>query len=105
MDILKQLEKEFSLKPWQVENTVKLIDDSNTIPFIARYRKEATGSLDDQLLRELNDRLAYLRGLEEQKQKVIGSITEQELMTEAIMKAKKNDFMMPYQTYHSVKKA
>ena len=90
MDILKQLEKEFSLKPWQVENTVKLIDDSNTIPFIARYRKEATGSLDDQLLRELNDRLAYLRGLEEQKQKVISSITEQELMTEEIMKAIEN---------------
>ena len=84
MDILKQLQTEFSLKPWQVENTVGLIDDGNTIPFIARYRKEATGSLDDQLLRELSDRLTYLRNLEEQKEKVIASITEQELMTDEI---------------------
>ena len=53
MNILETLQTEFSLKPWQVENTVKLIDDGNTIPFIARYRKEATGSLDDQLLREI----------------------------------------------------
>ena len=87
MEISKQLEKEFNLKPWQVENTLKLIDDGNTIPFIARYRKEVTGSLDDQLLRELNDRLTYLRSLEEQKEKVINSITEQELMTEEIMKS------------------
>ena len=90
MDILKQLVQEFSLKPWQVENTVKLIDDGNTIPFIARYRKEATGSLDDQLLREMSDRLTYLRNLEEQKEKVIASITEQELMTEEIMQAIEN---------------
>ena len=87
MDILKQLQQEFSLKTYQVENTVKLIDDGNTIPFIARYRKEATGSLDDQLLRELSDRLTYLRNLEEQKQKVFDSIHEQELMTEEIMAA------------------
>lgn len=87
MDIAKQLEQEFSLKPWQVEHTIELIDDGNTIPFIARYRKEATGSLDDQLLRELNDRLSYLRNLEEQKEKIIASITEQELMTEEIMKS------------------
>ena len=85
MDIAKQLETEFSLKPWQVENTVSLIDDGNTIPFIARYRKEATGSLDDQLLRELSDRLNYLRNLEEQKEKVVASITEQELMTDEIL--------------------
>lgn len=90
MDILKQLELEFSLKPWQVKNTVDLIDDGNTIPFIARYRKEATGSLDDQLLRELNDRLSYLRNLEEQKQKIIDSITEQGLMTDDIMKSLDN---------------
>lgn len=90
MDILKQLEIEFSLKPWQIEHTVQLIDEGNTIPFIARYRKEATGSLDDQLLRELNDRLNYLRGLEEQKQKIINSITEQELMTDEIMLAIEN---------------
>ena len=87
MDIQKQLQTEFSLKPWQVENTLKLIDDGNTIPFIARYRKEATGSLDDQLLRELSERLTYLRNLEEQKEKVIASITEQEMMTDEIMKA------------------
>lgn len=85
MDILKQLEKEFSLKQWQVKNTVDLIDGGNTIPFIARYRKEATGSLDDQLLRELCDRLEYLRNLNEQKQKIIESITNQELMTDEIM--------------------
>ena len=90
MDILKQIEIEFKLKPWQVKNTVELIDDGNTIPFIARYRKEATGSLDDQLLRELNDRLAYLRNLEEQKEKVVASITEQELMTDEIMKSIEN---------------
>ena len=57
MDIIKTLTEGFSLKPFQVENTVKLIDDGNTIPFIARYRKEATGSLDDQVLRSLYERL------------------------------------------------
>ncbi|MBR3148550.1 MAG: RNA-binding transcriptional accessory protein [Eubacterium sp.] len=87
MDIQKQLQQEFSLKAYQVENTLKLIDEGNTIPFIARYRKEATGSLDDQLLRALSDRLTYLRNLEEQKEKVIASITEQELMTDEIMQA------------------
>ena len=60
MDIIKTLTEEFSLKPFQVENTVKLIDDGNTIPFIARYRKEATGSLDDQVLRSLYERLILL---------------------------------------------
>ena len=60
MDILKALTEEFSLKPFQVENTVKLIDEGNTIPFIARYRKEATGSLDDQVLRSLYERLTLL---------------------------------------------
>ena len=90
MDILKQIENEFSLKAWQVKNTVELIDAGNTIPFIARYRKEATGSLDDQLLRELNDRLEYLRSLEEQKQKVISSITEQKLMTDEILSSIEN---------------
>ena len=74
MDILQKLTNEFSLKPWQVENTVKLIDDGNTIPFIARYRKEVTGSLDDQLLRNLSERLTYLRNMEEQKDKIISSI-------------------------------
>ncbi len=60
MNIIKTLTEEFSLKPFQVENTVKLIDDGNTIPFIARYRKEATGSLDDQVLRSLYERLTLL---------------------------------------------
>ena len=60
MDIIKMLTEEFSLKPFQVENTVKLIDDGNTIPFIARYRKEATGSLDDQVLSSLYERLTLL---------------------------------------------
>ena len=60
MDIIKTLTEEFSLKPFQVENTVKLIDDRNTIPFIARYRKEATDSLDDQVLRSLYERLTLL---------------------------------------------
>lgn len=87
MDILKQLEKEFRLKPWQVSNTVELIDGGNTIPFIARYRKEATGSLDDQLLRELYERLSYLRNLTELKEKIIASITEQEKMTDEILQA------------------
>ncbi len=87
MDINLTLSSEFSLKPWQVENTIQLIDDGNTIPFIARYRKEATGSLDDQLLRDLADRLDYLRSLEEQKEKVRTAITEQEKMTEELDKA------------------
>ncbi len=84
MDILLKLTQEFSLKPWQVENTVKLIDDGNTIPFIARYRKEATGLLDDQLLRSFSDRLTYLRNMQEQKEKIISSIEEQEKMTDEI---------------------
>ncbi len=87
MDINLTLASEFGLKPWQVENTVSLIDDGNTIPFIARYRKEATGSLDDQLLRDLADRLDYLRSLEEQKEKVRTAITEQEKMTDEISAA------------------
>lgn len=87
MDILQKLSEEFHLKRGQVENTVQLIDDGNTIPFIARYRKEVTGSLDDQLLRELFDRLNYLRGLEKRKQEIIDSITEQELMTEELAAA------------------
>lgn len=90
MDILRQIETEFSLKLWQVKNTVELIDAGNTIPFIARYRKEATGSLDDQLLRELSERLAYLRSFEEQKEKIIASITEQEMMSDEIRQSIEN---------------
>lgn len=90
MDILLKLTQEFALKPWQVENTVKLIDEGNTIPFIARYRKEATGSLDDQLLRSLSDRLAYLRNMEEQKEKILATIEEQGLLTDEIAQAVEN---------------
>jgi len=87
MDILKTLQEEFSLKPFQVENTVKLIDEGNTIPFIARYRKEATGSLDDQVLRELSDRLSYLRNMDETREKIKKSIEEQGALTEELIAA------------------
>ncbi len=84
MDITLKLTQEFSLKPWQTENVIKLIDEGNTIPFIARYRKEATGSLDDQVLRTFFDRLAYLRNMQEQKEKILASIETQGLMTDEI---------------------
>ena len=87
MDINAALAKEFGLKKEQVDNTVALIDDDKTIPFIARYRKEVTGSLDDQVLRELSDRLNYLRNLEKRKEEVRASITEQEKMTDELEKA------------------
>ena len=87
MDIILTLTKEFGLKQTHVENTVKLIDDGNTIPFIARYRKEMTGALDDQVLRELNERLDYLRNLDAQREKVFNTITEQGAMTDEIAKA------------------
>ena len=87
MDILAALTTEFHLRPQQVENTVKLIDDGNTIPFIARYRKEMTGSLDDQVLRELDERLKYLRGLDEQREKVRAAIEEQGAMTPELASA------------------
>ena len=84
MDILKVLQDEFELKGFQVENTVKLIDDGNTIPFIARYRKEMTGALDDQTLRKLNERLVYLRNMDEQREKIIATIEEQGKMTDEL---------------------
>ena len=87
MDIIKVLTEEFSLKPFQVENTVKLIDEGNTIPFIARYRKEVTGSLDDQILRELSDRLNYLRNMDETREKIKKSIEEQGALTEELIAA------------------
>lgn len=90
MNINETLASEFGVKLWQIENTVKLIDESNTIPFIARYRKEATGSLDDQILRSISDRLDYLRSLAEQKEKVTSSITEQGVMTNDIAAAIEN---------------
>ncbi|MGN0683424.1 MAG: Tex family protein [Oscillospiraceae bacterium] len=87
MDINETLAKEFKLRREQVDNTVALIDDDKTIPFIARYRKEQTGSLDDTVLRELFDRLNYLRNLEKRKEEIISSITEQGKMTDEIAKA------------------
>lgn len=82
MNIIEKLAQELKLKPSQVENTVKLIDDGNTIPFIARYRKEATGALDDVTLRELEERLIYLRNLEKRKEEIIHLIEEQGKLTE-----------------------
>lgn len=87
MDIISTITNEFGLRRSQAENTVKLIDDGNTIPFIARYRKEATGSLDDQILRELYERLTYLRNLDQTREKVRSSIIEQGAMTEEISSA------------------
>lgn len=87
MEIIKILTEEFSLKPFQVENTVKLIDEGNTVPFIARYRKEATGSLDDQILRELSDRLSYLRNMEETAGKIKAAIEEQGALTDELITA------------------
>lgn len=87
MDILQTITQEFSLKPEHVNNIVALLDDGNTIPFIARYRKELTGHIDDQVLRELSDRLTYLRNLETRKGEVERSITEQGKMTDEIKQA------------------
>ena len=81
MDIIKKLAEELHIAPSQAEAAVKLIDEGNTIPFIARYRKEATGSLNDEVLRSLDERLKYLRNLEERKEQVIVSIAEQEKLT------------------------
>lgn len=85
MDINKILSDEFKVNPNQVANIISLIDEGNTIPFIARYRKEMTGSCDDQVLRDLADRLTYLRNLEKRKQEVIESINAQEKMTEKLL--------------------
>ena len=87
MDIIQQLTAQFNLQTWQVENTVKLIDEGNTIPFIARYRKEAHGTLDDQVIRELSERLEYLRNLEKRREEVRSSIEAQEKLTDEIAQA------------------
>ena len=87
MDILQTITQEFNLKPNHTANIVSLIDEGNTIPFIARYRKEMTGSCDDQVLRELFDRLTYLRNLEKRKEEVANAITEQGKMTDDIRAA------------------
>lgn len=87
MDISAKLTEEFSLKPEHVHNILNLLDEGNTIPFIARYRKEMTGAIDDQVLRNLNDRYEYLKNLEKRKEEVANAITEQEKMTEEIQSA------------------
>lgn len=81
MDIIKALQQELNIGYHQVEAAVKLIDEGNTIPFIARYRKEQTGALNDEVLRNLDERLKYLRNLEEKKEQVLTSIREQEKLT------------------------
>ena len=81
MDINQKITEELGVKKWQVDAAVRLIDEGNTIPFIARYRKEATGTLDDEQLRKLYERLNYLRGLEEKKEQVLSSIEEQGKLT------------------------
>ena len=83
-DYAQKIAQELNLKPIHVSNAIALIDEGNTIPFIARYRKEATDSMDDQLLRQLGERLEYLRGLDKRKDEVSRSITEQEAMTEQL---------------------
>lgn len=87
MDIIKELTSQFNLQTWQVENTVKLIDEGNTIPFIARYRKEAHGTLDDQIIRELSERLEYLRNLDKRREEVRALIDGQEKLTDEISAA------------------
>ena len=85
MDIVQLLQEEFKLDRWQVENTIRLIDDGNTIPFIARYRKEMTGELNDQVLREFYDRLVYIKNLQNRKEEVKRLIEEQGQLTDEII--------------------
>lgn len=87
MDIIRELTQQFNLQTWQVENTVRLIDEGNTIPFIARYRKEAHGTLDDQIIRELSERLEYLRNLDKRREEVRALIDGQEKLTDEISAA------------------
>ena len=90
MDILQIIADELNVKYKQVENAVNLIDEGNTIPFIARYRKEVTGGLSDETLRDLGERLNYLRNLENRKEEVKNSIEEQGKLTDEIVKALQN---------------
>ena len=85
--IITRIAEEIGVKPNQVENAVKLIDEGNTIPFIARYRKEVTGGLTDEQLRVLGERLSYLRNLEQRKEEVIKSIDEQGKLTDELLQA------------------
>ncbi len=84
MDFIKVIATEFGIKEIQAKNTIELIDDGNTIPFIARYRKEMTGSLDDQIIRQIFERLTYLRNLEKRKEEILSSIEEQGKLTDEI---------------------
>lgn len=86
MDIIQKLTQELSIEKWQTEAAVKLIDEDNSIPFISRYRKEATGSLNDEILRNLHERLSYLRNLEDKKEQVLATIKEQGKLTEELEK-------------------
>ena len=86
MDIIAELTKELGIERWQTQAAVDLIDADNTIPFISRYRKEATGALNDEVLRQLNERLTYLRNLEEKKEQVLNSIEEQGKLTDELRK-------------------
>ena len=86
IDIEAKLSSELGVEKWQVTAAVQLIDEDNTIPFIARYRKEKTGALNDEVLRKLYERLIYLRNLEDKKQQVIATIRDQGKMTEALLK-------------------
>lgn len=90
MDIILTLTNEFKLQKWQIENVVSLIDDGNTIPFIARYRKEAHGTLDDQILRSISERLEYLRNLDKRREEIRSSIEAQEKLTDEISAALEN---------------
>nr|WP_269432287.1 Tex-like N-terminal domain-containing protein [Methanobrevibacter arboriphilus] len=93
--ITRTLSNELNIKEWQTEATIKLIDEGNTIPFIARYRKEATGSLDDEILRKFGERLIYLRNLQEKKEKVLKSIEEQGKLTDDLRESiKKADTLV-----------
>ena len=87
MDIIKTISQELNIKTWQTEATIKLIDEGNTIPFIARYRKEVTGALIDEVLRQFHERLLYLRNLEEKKAQVLASIAEQGKLTTELRNA------------------
>ena len=84
MNFVNRLAAEFKLRPQQVQAAVELLDAGNTIPFIARYRTEATGSLDDQVLREMAERLGYLRNLEKRREEIAASLEEQGVMTDEL---------------------
>ncbi|MDD6578110.1 MAG: Tex-like N-terminal domain-containing protein, partial [Lachnospiraceae bacterium] len=86
MEISAKIAKELEIRPDQAEAAIRLIDEGNTIPFIARYRKEVTGALNDEVLRKLDERLTYLRGLESRKESVLSAIEEQGKLTEDLKK-------------------